>query len=130
MTITDVDSTAAFVAQTGVIGSNGYGIFNVTAAGAWTYAMTTAHDEFASGKAYIDSLTVTSVDGTTKLVTVTINGSDDAAYIGGTSTASLTETDGVQTAGGTVAVMDVDSAVNNTFVAQTNVARGMTLPPV
>ena len=123
LTITDVDSTAAFVAQTGVIGSNGYGIFNVTAAGAWTYAMTTAHDEFASGKAYIDSLTVTSVDGTTKLVTVTINGSDDAAYIGGTSTASLTETDGVQTAGGTVAVMDVDSAVNNTFVAQTNVAK-------
>jgi VCBS repeat-containing protein len=123
LTITDVDSATTFVAQTNVAGSNGYGKFSVTMAGAWTYTMNTAHDEFIAGQAYTDSLTVTSADGTSKLVTVTINGADDAAYISGTSTASLTETDGIQTANGTVAVMDVDSAVNNTFVAQTNVAK-------
>ena len=123
LTITDVDSATTFVAQTNVAGSNGYGKFSVTTAGAWTYTMNTAHDEFIAGQAYTDSLTVTSADGTSKLVTVTINGADDAAYISGTSTASLTETDGIQTANGTVAVMDVDSAVNNTFVAQTNVAK-------
>ena len=123
LTITDVDSATTFVAQTNVAGSNGYGKFSVTTAGAWTYTMNTAHDEFIAGQAYTDSLTVTSEDGTSKLLTVTINGADDAAYISGTSTASLTETDGIQTANGTVAVMDVDSAVNNTFVAQTNVAK-------
>jgi VCBS repeat-containing protein len=123
LTITDVDSAKTFVAQTDVAGSNGYGKFSVTTAGVWTYKTDTAHDEFSSGKTYTDSLTVASADGTTKVVTVTINGSDDAAYIGGTSTATLTETDSIQSVGGTVAVMDVDSAVNNTFVAQTNVAK-------
>jgi VCBS repeat-containing protein len=123
LTVTDVDSPTTFVAQSGVAGSNGYGKFSITAAGVWTYTMNTAHDEFVASQAYTDSITVASSDGTTKLVTVTINGTDDAAYIGGTATANLTETDVAQTATGTLAVLDVDSVANNTFVAQTNMAK-------
>ena len=46
---TDVDSSAAFVAQTDVAGSNGYGKFSIDAAGAWTYTMDNAHNEFVGG---------------------------------------------------------------------------------
>ncbi|HYE34806.1 VCBS domain-containing protein, partial [Methylocaldum sp.] len=74
---TDVDSSAAFVAQTNVAGSNGYGKFTINAAGVWTYVMDTAHNEFAQGQPYTDSITVATADGTTQVITVTITGSND-----------------------------------------------------
>lgn len=123
LTITDVDSTLAFVAQTNVAGDNGYGKFTLTTAGKWTYVMDNAHDEFAVGKSYTDSFTVSAVDGTTKVVTVTIKGTEDAAFISGTSTVNLKEDDTAQTTGGTLTVVDVDSAVVSAFIAQTNVAK-------
>ena len=46
---TDVDSSATFVAQSDVAGSNGYGKFSIDAAGTWTYTMDNAHDEFVGG---------------------------------------------------------------------------------
>ncbi|RDJ14911.1 VCBS domain-containing protein, partial [Rhizobium grahamii] len=92
LTITDVDSAATFVAQTDVAGSNGYGKFTITAGGAWTYVANTAHNEFVAGQHYSDSVTVTSADGTTTTVTVDILGTNDAAVIGGTTSANLTET--------------------------------------
>ena len=38
---------ATFVAQTNAAGT--YGTFTIDAAGAWTYTMNTAHDEFVAG---------------------------------------------------------------------------------
>ena len=64
---TDVDSSDAFVAQTNVAGSNGYGKFTIDAAGAWTYTMDSAHDEFVGGQDYTDSFTVATADGTTQV---------------------------------------------------------------
>ena len=64
---TDVDSSATFVAQTDVAGSNGYGKFSIDAAGAWTYTMNTAHNEFVGGADYTDSITVATADGTTQV---------------------------------------------------------------
>ena len=61
---TDVDSSATFVAQTDVAGTNGYGTFSIDAAGAWTYTMNSAHDEFVGGHDYTDSITVATADGT------------------------------------------------------------------
>ncbi len=78
LTITDIDSPATFVPQTNVAGSNAYGNFTLTAAGAWTYTTTTAHNEFAPGSTYTDTLTVTSADGTTSTITVNILGTNDA----------------------------------------------------
>ncbi|MFG6413489.1 VCBS domain-containing protein [Roseateles sp. DC23W] len=117
---TDVDGSAAFVAQTGVAGGNGYGTFSIDAAGVWMYTMTSAHDEFAGGQAYTDSLTVATADGTQQVITVTLTGTNDAAVITGSSTTSVTETDAAQSTGGTLAVSDVDSTAS--FVAQTNAA--------
>jgi VCBS repeat-containing protein len=116
----DVDSPADFVAQTNVAGSNGYGHFSITAAGVWSYKTTSAHGEFISGTNYTDSITVTTADGTAQVVSVTIAGSNNGAVITGPNTASLTETDAVLTATGTLVATDLDSPT--TFVAQTNVA--------
>ena len=49
LSATDIDSSAAFVVQTGVAGSNGYGTFSINAAGVWTYTMNTAHRSDARG---------------------------------------------------------------------------------
>ncbi|MEP9397618.1 VCBS domain-containing protein, partial [Mesorhizobium sp. KR2-14] len=107
---TDVDSSADFVVQTDVAGSNGYGKFSIAADGTWTYVMDDAHDEFVEGLDYTDSITVHTADGTAQLITVTIHGSNDAAVITGTSTAELTETDQAQSTGGKLKATDVDSS--------------------
>ena len=59
-----MDSPATFVVQGDVAGSNGYGKFSIDAAGAWTYTMNSAHDEFEAARDYTDSITVATADGT------------------------------------------------------------------
>ena len=117
---TDVDSSATFVAQSDVAGSNGYGKFSIDAAGTWTYTMDNAHDEFVGGIDYTDSITVATADGTAQVITVTMHGTNDAAVITGSSTAALTETNAAQSTGGDLNATDVDSSA--TFVAQSDVA--------
>jgi hypothetical protein len=46
--------------------------------------MDTAHNEFASGTDYTDSITVATADGTTQLITVTITGSNDGPTVANT----------------------------------------------
>src|SRR5690606_496412 len=116
LTATDVDSATTFVAQTNVAGSNGYGSFSINSAGAWTYTMNSAHNEFVGGQNYTDSITVATADGTTQLITVTIGGTNDAAVLS-SATVNLTETNAVLSTNGTLTISDVDSAA--TFVAQT-----------
>ena len=82
LSATDVDSSAAFTAQAGVAGSNGYGSFSINAAGAWTYAMGSAHNEFVAGTNYTDSITVATADGTTQLITVSMLGTNDVSITG------------------------------------------------
>ena len=69
---------------------------------------------------YTDSITVTTADGTAQVLTVTITGTNDAALITGTATASLTESNAAQSTGGTLTATDVDSS--NAFTPQSNVA--------
>ncbi|PUE22801.1 hypothetical protein B9Z39_16880, partial [Limnohabitans sp. JirII-29] len=57
LSATDVDSSAAFVAQSNVAGNNGYGQFSIGADGAWTYTANSAHNEFVGGQTYTDSFT-------------------------------------------------------------------------
>ena len=91
LTATDVDSSAAFVPQTGVAGSHGYGQFTINAGGAWTYTANSAHDEFVGGQTYTDSFTVATVDGTTQVITINMLGTNDPAVISGPVTAVMTE---------------------------------------
>src|SRR5205085_12446458 len=66
------------------------------------------------GDKLTDSFTVTTIRGSAELVTVTINGANDAAVITGTTTGSVTEDGGTKcdppTATGTLTATDVDNA--------------------
>ncbi|MDF2075175.1 retention module-containing protein [Pseudomonas mendocina] len=117
LAISDVDSPNTFVAQSNVAGT--YGTFNIDAAGNWTYLANSAFNELNVGQSYSESFKVTSADGTETSVTVTINGTNDAAVLS-SANVQLTETDAPLTANGTLTISDVDSPA--TFVTQSGVA--------
>ena len=48
LTVSDVDSSATFVAQSGTAGA--YGTFALAADGSWTYVMDGAHNELVGGQ--------------------------------------------------------------------------------
>src|SRR6266478_4933695 len=95
----------------------------MTAAGVWTYTLDNANSAVQAlnvGDTLTDTFTVTTVDGTAQVVTITINGTSDAAIISGTATGSVIEaggaTRGTPTATGTLTDTDVDNPPN-TFTA-------------
>ena len=128
LTDTDVDNTPnTFTAVSSPTASaGGYGTFTMTKAGVWTYTLNEANSAVQAlnvGDTLTDTFTVTTVDGTPKVVTVTINGANDAAVISGTVTGSVIEAGGVAnaalgtpTATGTLTDTDVDNTPN-TFTA-------------
>src|SRR6185369_10282228 len=71
-----------------------------------------ATQSMGAGQTATDTFTVTSSDGTTKNVSFTINGANDAAVIGTPSVSSVTEDAGVTggnlTAAGSISISDAD----------------------
>ena len=125
--LTDIDidnNPNTFTAVTSPTASaGGYGTFTMTAAGVWTYTLNNANSAVQAlnvGNTLTDSFTVTTVDGTAQVVTITISGSNDAAIISGTASGSVIEagtaSPGVPTTTGTLTDTDVDDAPN-TFTA-------------
>src|SRR5205814_804975 len=126
-TLTDKDGRAAGRGKTAVSGGAGAtkrkGTYGMTAGGTWTYTLDDSNatvQGLNNGQSTTDTFTVTTVDGTARVVTVTINGANDAAVISGTATGSVTEAGGVAngTAGtpaasGTLTDSDVDNAANS-----------------
>jgi VCBS repeat-containing protein len=94
LTVVDVDAgEAAFVAGT-LVGS--YGSATLTTAGDWVYTLNNAAaavQALAGGASVQDSLTVTTLDGTTSTLAITINGVDEpvvaAVTLTGTSAANV-----------------------------------------
>ena len=84
ISISDVDQGQGF--QTGTVDapdSNNLGSLSLSADGCYTYSVTNdAVQYLGDGDSKVDSFTVTAVDGTTKDVSFTIHGSNDAAVIG------------------------------------------------
>ena len=125
LTSTDVDdapNTFAAV-DTPAASVGGFGTFTMTAAGVWTYTVNDANSAVQAlnvGDKLTDSFTVTTIDGTPQVVTVTINGANDAAVISGATTGSVTEDGGTKcdlpTATGTLTATDVDNASGFTAV--------------
>ncbi|WP_018898978.1 cadherin domain-containing protein [Rhizobium sp. 2MFCol3.1] len=80
LTVVDVDhDQSAFIAQQATAGK--YGTFTLDTAGHWTYTADNANPDIQAlkaGASTVDSFTVQSIDGTSKIVTVTINGTNDA----------------------------------------------------
>ena len=130
---TDVDNPFnTFTAVGPTPSAQGYGSFAMTAAGVWTYTLDNANSAVQAlnaGGILTDSFTVTTVDGTPQVVTITITGSNDSAVISGTTTGAVTETGsatpGMPTATGTLVDADLDNPANTfTAVGPTPSAQG------
>ncbi len=123
---TDVDNLDDAWTSAAVRGSGGFGTYTLTAAGAWTYTLDNSNAVVQAlnvGQTLTDSFTASTVDGTSQLVTITINGANDAAVISGAANGSVTEaggvangTPGAPTATGDLNATDVDNP-NDTWTA-------------
>ena len=128
LTDTDVDNPPnTFTAVTSATASaGGYGTFTMSADGVWTYKLDNdnrAVQALNVGDKLTDTFTVTTIDGTPQVVTITINGTNDAAIISGKATGSVTgagvdddDAPAVPLATGRLTDTDVDNPPN-TFAA-------------
>ena len=112
LSITDTDSGEARFDAATVSGT--YGSLSIDASGSWTYSADnteTAIQELGSGETLTETLQVTADDGTTQDIVITINGTNDTAVIGGTSSGAITEDDGASTltTSGSLSITDTDS---------------------
>ncbi|MEG4235477.1 retention module-containing protein, partial [Microcoleus sp. Pol11C3] len=111
--------TLSFANVASTAGANGYGSF-VLSGGSWTYTLNNAAVQFLdAGQSATDSITYTASNGSTQTITVTINGAEDAAVIGGVFVGTVAE-DGTATASGALTISDVDT--NDQPVSFANVA--------
>ena len=102
---------------TSLRGNSGFGTYTLTAAGVWTYTLddsNAAVQALNAGQTLTDTFTAFTVDGTAQLVTITINGANDAAVISGTASGSVTEAGGV--ANGTPGTPTATGDLNSTDV--------------
>ncbi|MGB5326152.1 MAG: VCBS domain-containing protein, partial [Pseudomonadales bacterium] len=111
LTIADPDvGESSFVAGT----INGtYGDLVIDAAGNWSYSADNTQAAIQSldvTEFITDTLTVTTADGTTHDIVITINGAEDASVQGGTSTGTVTEDGGA--IGNSLTITDVDTNDN------------------
>jgi VCBS repeat-containing protein len=114
LTVTDVDAGENQFSAENIQGQ--FGSLSINNLGYWTYTADNAQASIQSlktGESLTDTVLVHSVDGTQQKVTVTINGTDDKAVIGGTSTAQLTENkdvhSGLLRVDGALTVTDLDN---------------------
>ena len=123
LTSTDVDNgTNSFTAVSSAATSAlGYGNYTISSSGVWNYTVdnnNTTVQALNAGGTLTDTFVVTSVDGTSKTVSVTINGANDAAVIGGQKTGAATESGGFNNAiagtnaTGTLTSVDIDNTAN------------------
>src|SRR6185437_11753406 len=122
ISISDVDTGEAHF-QTTVTGAAGnLGSLVLAADGSYTYSVANADVQFLAGSdalggtsTHVDSFTVSAADGTTKLVSFTIHGANDAAVIGAPTVAEVTEDSAptTLTASGTIAITDTDTGENH-----------------
>src|SRR5947207_1284431 len=121
----DVDNAAnSFQAvSAGAASDQGHGSYEMTAAGVWTYTLKSEERRVGAdnnGGTLSDTFTVHTADGTAQLVTITIDGTNDAAVVSGTAAGTVVEAGGVgnadagtRTASGTLSDSDVDNATNS-----------------
>jgi VCBS repeat-containing protein len=105
------------VAATGA-GTNNLGTYSVDADGHWSYTVNNAAvQHLSAAETATDTFTVGSLDGTAnQMVTVTIQGENDAASFSGDTTGLLTE-DSASPATGTLVVSDVDDGEAHSVAA-------------
>lgn len=100
-------NSSQFVAQNNTSGK--YGSFRIKANGSWTYVTNSALDFLGEGQIVEDSFTVLASDGTPIELHFRIHGTNDPAAAG-SARVDLDESDEVLATGGSLTVLDVDSA--------------------
>ena len=112
LTISDIDDPAEEIFVAGIV-SGAVGDISIDAAGNWTYtaqADNAAIQALGAGETLIDTVTVSSVDGTQQNITITITGTNDAAVIGGGDTGGVIEDGGATEAvSGALSISDADT---------------------
>ncbi len=115
LTISDPDVDESVFQAATIVGT--YGSLTIDTAGNWSYAADNTQlsiQQIDAGESVSDVITVSTADGTTHDITITIDGAEDAAVVGGTTTGTVTE-DGTLTANGALSISDVDTPDNPTF---------------
>lgn len=116
-TDTDVDNAANSFQAVGTpqFSDNSYGTWTVTAGGDWVFNVVESDSTVQAlnvGQSVTDTFTIHTADGTAQVITVTIQGANDAAVVTGSTSSSVTESDGVSgspNASGQVFSADVDN---------------------
>ncbi|KQN48786.1 hypothetical protein ASE98_05205 [Pseudomonas sp. Leaf48] len=129
LTISDPDSDqAVFTEHSGATALTGsYGSLSIDASGAWHYSTDTgqqALQQLGQGATLTEHFTISSVDGTTHSVTITLNGTNDAPVLNAISARNAVE-DGAKVTGQLTA-SDIDSGDTLSYSA-TSVPAGFTL---
>ena len=122
---------SAFTAVTNATAStSGYGTYTMDADGTWHYTLDNSNATVQAlnvGGTLTDTFTVSTIDGTQQVVTVTIAGVNDIPVIGGISTGAVKEDVSVNNlnhtinANGLLTIADVDLG-QSAFTPQTSVA--------
>ena len=125
LTISDPDAgEAAFNPLTNVAGA--HGTFSIDSSGAWTYTLDNADpavQALGPGQSLPnETFTVTSIDGTSQVITVTITGTNDAP-VAQSATVLVAEDDLALT--GSVVATDVDANAVLTYALSGNAPAGL-----
>ena len=113
LSISDADQNQASF-QTGVTGAQGnLGSLTLQTNGSYTYTVANSAVQFlGANDTKVDTFTVTAFDGTTKQISFTIHGTNDATVIGDPAVHDVTEdtnvVNGNLTASGTLSISDAD----------------------
>jgi VCBS repeat-containing protein len=120
LTINDIDNSEnSFKSEENK--TTTYGKFTITSEGKWTYLLNNDNETInklnLNSVALKDTFTIKSIDDTPQIITITINGANDAAVIGGTTTGSVIEDDssfddGRPKATGSLTASDIDNDPN------------------
>ncbi|MDR9828929.1 VCBS domain-containing protein [Vibrio sp. FNV 38] len=111
LTSTDIDNPDNTFTPDSISGA--HGDLTIDANGHWTFTANSAFNQLNVGDKVEESFTVSSVDGTTSTIKVTINGTNDAATVS-TATVAVDETNTAISTSGTLTSTDVDNP-DNTF---------------
>ena len=130
LSISDADQGQSSF-QTTVVGATGnLGTLTLAANGSYTYSVADSAVQYLGGNdTKVDSFTVTSFDGTSKVVSFTIHGTNDAAVIGNATVTDVTEnvnvrSDGFIITSGSISISDVDQGQAAFQAASINPANG------
>ena len=104
LTVVDPDQNQSWFQPGTITGAGNLGTLTLAADGTYTYAVADSAVQYlGAADSKVDTFTVKSVDGTSKVVSFTIHGANDAAAIGDPQTHDVTEDSGVQPSGNLVA---------------------------